>query len=349
MRWLLIFVPVSIISHFLHVSPAWNFLAAALAIVPLAGYMSKATEELALYLGAGIGGLLNATFGNATELIISIVALRAGEIQVVKASLIGSVIGNVLLVLGLSVLLGGLRHNIQTFNRDVAQAHASNLALAVISLLVPALFVRSIPGFVETAKNPRVLNLSIGVSAVLILLYIGSLVFSLRTHEQLYRCKEEMDEKPEWKKSMALWVLLVATLLIAVESEFLVHALGPTIQQWHISKLFVGLIVVPIIGNAAEHSTAVMMALRNKMDISMNIAISSSTQIAMFVAPFLVFIGLMIGHPITFLFSNFELIGVSAAMLIGVIISLDGKSHWLEGAQLLAAYVIVALAFYFVT
>ncbi len=351
MRWMLamlIFVPISLALHFMHASAGWVFAISALAIVPLAGFMGTATEELAKCLGPGIGGLLTATFGNATELIICIVAVQSGQIAVVKASLIGSIIGNVLLVLGLSVLVGGLKHKMQLFNKDVAQSHATMLALAVIALLVPALFVR-VRGITETPHDPNITALSMGVAGVLVVLYVGSLIFSLRTHENLFRGgEEEHAEPPVWSRSKALLVLLGCTGLVAIESELLVHDIEPVLSQWHIGKLFLGVILLPIIGNAAEHSTAVMMAAKNKMDISLNIAISSSTQIAMFVAPLIIFVSPFLGHPVTILFSNYELIAISSAAAIGVLISMDGKSHWLEGAQLLAVYVIVGLAFYYI-
>jgi len=346
---MLIFVPISIALHFMHVAEGWIFLTASLAIVPLAGFMGTATEELAKCLGPGIGGLLNATFGNATELIICIVAVQSGQIEVVKASMIGSIIGNVLLVLGLSVLLGGVKHKMQIFNKDVAQSHATMLALAVVGLLVPALFVRA-KGITETAADPHISALSMGVAGVMMVLYVGSLVFSLRTHENLFRGgEEEGHDPPEWSRKKAMIVLLVATIFVALESELLVHSIEPVLAQWHIGKLFLGVILLPIIGNAAEHSTAVMMAMKNKMDISFNIAISSSTQIAMFVIPLIIFVSPLLGHPVTILFSNYELISITSAAGIGVLISMDGKSHWLEGAQLLAVYVIVGLAFYFIT
>ncbi len=348
MMAMLIFVPISIALHFMHAPAGWVFAMAALAIVPLAGFMGTATEELAKCLGPGIGGLLNATFGNATELIIAIVAVQSGQIAVVKASLIGSVIGNVLLVLGASVLVGGLKHKMQLFNKDVAQSHATMLALAVVALLVPALFVRE-RGLAETAADPHISALSMGVAGVLMALYVGSLVFSLRTHENLFRGGEEEEgEPPVWSRSKAMLVLVVCTVFVAIESEFLVHSIEPVIAQWHIGKLFLGVILLPIIGNAAEHSTAVLMAAKNKMDISLNIAISSSTQIAMFVAPLIIFLSPFLGHPVTILFSNYELIAITVAAAIAVLISMDGKSHWLEGAQLLAVYVIVGLAFYYV-
>lgn len=346
---MLLFVPISIVMYFMKAPPIWMFVVSCLAIMPLAGLMGTATEELAKYQGASIGGLLNATFGNATELIICIVALQKNELAIVKASLIGSIIGNILLVLGLSILLGGIKHKVQKFNITVAQSHATMLAMAAVALLIPALFVRSVPGLKETAANPQILELSIGVAIVMIVLYIGSLVFSLYTHERLFKAAEDCPEDPpSWSQRNAILVLIAATIAIAFESELLVGGIEPVVTSWHLSKLFVGIIIVPIIGNAAEHSTAVLMAMRNKMDISLNIAVSSCTQIAMFVVPVCIFISLIVGHPLTVLFSNFELIAVSAAVFIAILISWDGQSQWLEGAQLLATYVIVALAFYFI-
>jgi Ca2+:H+ antiporter len=351
MRWLvimLVFVPLSLMLHLMHAAEVWVFLTSSLAIVPLAGYMGNATEELAKRFGPGVGGLLNATFGNATELIIAVFAVRAGQTDVVKASLIGSILGNVLLVLGLSVFLGGIKHKIQTFNKDVAQSHSAMLGVAVISLLVPALFV-SAARIPAQGAEARIQGLSTGVSAVLVALYFGSLIFSLRTHEDLFRSVEGAEEEPPlWKKRTAFGALIACTLAVAFESEMLVGSIDPVVAKWHVSKVFLGIILIPLVGNAAEHSTAVMMALKNKMDISLNIAISSSTQIAMFAAPLIIFLSPLLGHPVSILFNTFELAAVTAAAAIAVLISMDGKSHWLEGAQLLATYLIVALAFYYI-
>ncbi len=355
-RWLLamlIFVPVSILLRVSGAPDGWVFGLSALAIVPLAGLLGLATEELSRKYGSGVGGLLNATFGNATELIICLVAVRAGEIDVVKASLIGSIIGNVLLVLGLSVLLGGIRHKMQTFNKDVAQSHSAMLAVSVISLVVPALFVGSSRLTATPASAAaRIEGLSLGVAGVLIVLYVGSLIFSLYTHETLFRNGEEGAvsdaDEPAWSQAKAVVVLIVCTLIIAVESDMLVHAINPVVSATHMNKMFLGIVLIPIIGNAAEHASAVMMALKNKMDISLNIAISSSTQIAMFVAPVVIFASPLLHHPVTILFDAFELVALTASAAIAVLISMDGKSHWLEGAQLLATYLIIALAFYYV-
>jgi Ca2+:H+ antiporter len=343
---MLVFIPISIALAALGAPAPLVFACSCLAIVPLAGYMGAATEGLSSRRGAAVGGLLNATFGNATELIIALVALSRGEVEVVKSSLIGSIIGNVLLVLGISVLAGGIRFKIQLFNRDVAQSHASMLGMAVISLLVPALFVRG-AGISELPADPLVWRLSVSVACVLLVLYAGSLLFSLHTHEDLFRT-EETDPGPGWSERRAVLVLVGASVFVAVESELLVGAIGPVVAALGVSKLFLGVIVIPVVGNAAEHAVAVMMALRNRMDVSLNITTASSTQVAMFVAPVCVFASLLLGHPMTLLYSNFELIAVTAAVAIAVLISMDGKSHWLEGAQLLATYVIVALAFFFV-
>jgi len=252
-------------------------------------------------------------------------------------------------VLGLSIFLGGLKFKVQTFNTESAGMHAMMLVLSVISLLVPALFVRSVPGMSEAPTNPNVEHLSLAVAGVLMIIYLGSLLFSLRTHEDLFRSVEEGEaEPPHWKQGLAAAVLLVSTIFVAIESEFLVHSIAPVVAEWNVKPLFIGIIVVPIIGNAAEHSAAVLMALKNKMDISVNIATSSSTQIALFVAPVIVFISLWLGHPVTILFEDVELVTVTVSVFIVALISLDGKCHWLEGAQLLAAYIIVALAFFFV-
>ena len=348
---LLLFFPVSLALHSSHgVNPLWVFLTAALAIVPLAGLMGNATEELAKHLGASWGGLLNATFGNATELIIGLFALRQGSelIPLVRASIVGSIVGNLLLVLGASILAGGLKHKIQRFNQDQAESHAINLLLATLSLAVPAIFVEAFHRS-KSPANPDVESLSLWVSGILLVVYLSSLWFSLRTHESLFRdCEEEAEEDPPiWNKRTAMAVLGAATVLIAVESELLVGSVQGAAHALGWNQFFIGIIVVAIIGNAAEHSTAVWMAMKNKMDVTMNIAIGSSTQIAMFVAPVLVFASLLFHHPMTYIFTVPEMTAIGFSVIITAFIAGDGKCHWLEGAQLLAAYAIIALAFYF--
>jgi Ca2+:H+ antiporter len=338
---LLLAIPVSIFLQLSDYSPVLLFVAAGLSIIPLAGYMGKATEEIAIYVGPSVGGLLNATFGNAAELIITIFALRAGLYEVVKASITGSIIGNLLLVLGLSMLLGGFKYKTQKFNRAAAGMHTSMLLMAVTGLIIPAVFL-------QTHANLATEPLSLGVAAVLMLVYVLSLIFSLHTHKDVFRPSQEHSETPNWSKLKALLILFFVTFFVVIESEFLVAGIEPVVKTLGISELFIGVIVIPIIGNAAEHSTSVMMALRNKMEISLEIAIGSSTQIALFVAPLLIFLGYFIGKPLDLIFTSYELVVIIMATVITAMISMDGRSNWLEGAQLLSAYAIMAIAFLFV-
>ena len=349
----LLCIPLSLILRAVPgMNPLWVFLAAALAIVPLAGLMGHATEELAKHLGATWGGLLNATFGNAAELIIGLSALREGPrlIPLVQASIVGSILGNILLVLGASILAGGLRYKIQYFNQDQAESQSINLLLAALSLSVPAIFVAAYSH--GAAPNPVAIErLSLCVAGVLLVTYLASLWFSLRTHQDLFRACEAGevadDGPPLWNKRTAVGVLALATVFVAVESEVLVKSVEGAAHALGLNDVFIGIIVLAIIGNNAEQSTAVWMALKNKMDITMSIAIGSSIQIAMFVAPVLVFAGLLMHNPMTFVFSVPEMTAVGFSVLIAAFIAGDGKSHWLEGAQLLAAYLLIALAFYF--
>jgi Ca2+:H+ antiporter len=343
LEWLLVFVPVSLVSDFILHVELLTFLSASAAILPLAGIIGRATEQLALHAGQRLGGLLNATFGNVTELIIAVFLILDDELEVVKASLTGSILGNLLLVLGLSLLAGGLRHKEQEFNAQGAGVHASSLALAVTGLLMPALFLQT-TGRHDFVQREVVSGV---VAGVLMLLYGGALTFTMVTHEHLFRTPAA-EERPHWSTRTAATVLLGATALVALESEVLVGALEPALKDLGLSKFFVGLIVVPIIGNAAEHSSAVLFAVRNKLDVTLEIAIGSSVQIALFVAPLLVFISLAVGHPMDFVFTTFEIAAVGLSTLIVALISLDGRSNWLEGAQLVGAYAIMAISFFFV-
>jgi len=340
--WLLILVPVSIALELAGVKGLPVFAVSALAILPLAGLIGRATEQLALHTGPRVGGLINATFGNVTELIIAVFLLLDGKPEIVKASLTGSILGNLLLVLGLAFFLGGLKHDEQEYSARSASVHATSLVLAVTGLLMPALFAL---GGRETFIQREIVSGT--VAAVLIVLYVAALVFTLVTHEHLFRTPSE-DEEPAWSKRRAIVMLLVATAFVALESEFLVGSLEPALKTLGLSELFVGLIVIPIIGNAAEHSSAVLFALRNKVDITLEIAIGSSTQIALFVAPALVFISLAVGHPMDFVFSTFEVAAVALSTFLVFMISSDGRSNWLEGAQLMGAYLIMAISFFFV-
>jgi len=341
--WLLVLVPVSIAAKLFTDNELAIFFTSALAIVPLAGLIGRATDQLALHAGPRIGGLLNATFGNVTELVISIFLILDNQIEIVKASLTGSILGNLLLVLGLAFFVGGLRHKEQVYSERSASVHTSSLVLAVIGLMMPALFVLTAgpQTFVEREVVSGV------VAAVLIVLYVGALIFTLVTHEHLFRTPQS-EERPTWSSRRAVVLLLVATVFVAVESELLVGSLEPAIADLGLSKFFVGLILVPIIGNAAEHSSAVLFALKDRVDVTLEIAIGSSVQVALFVAPALVFISLIVGHPMDFIFSPFEVAAVGVSTLIVAIVIRDGRSNWLEGAQLLGAYVIMAISFFFV-
>jgi Ca2+:H+ antiporter len=356
--WLLILLPVAVWLELTYSSPVAIFVVSCLAVVPLAGYMGKATEHLAERLGAGAGGLLNATFGNAAELIIAALALRKGLQGVVKASITGSIIGNILLVLGLSVFLGGCKFSQQKFNRTAAALGSTLLALSVIGLLVPALFhhvaeenIRqgSLTLSQETSLER---GLSLEISVILFVVYALSLLFSLSTHKDLFRGEDATAEahaafKAGWSTRKSCGILLLATAGVAVVSEFLVGALEATAQRWGLSQVFVGVIVVAVIGNAAEHSTAVLMALKNKMDLAVNVAIGSSTQVALFVAPSLVFLSYAFGSPMDLRFTLFEVLAVSIAVAVVNLVAQDGESHWMEGVLLLAVYLIVGIAFYF--
>ena len=343
---LLVALPFAILADLLHWSPIAIFSISAIAIIPLAGYIGAATEVLAFYTNPRIGGLLNATLGNAAELIITIVAIRAGLLELVKASITGSILGNLLLVLGMSILLGGLRHGIQTFNRKQASNNAIMLVLSVVILLIPSLLSHYV-GNIETPE-PRVEELSLGVAAVMIVLYILGLIYSYKVIGGPVVVEEAShDTAPnKWSLRMAIMILVISTVGVAYLSEVLVGSVESVVTTLGLSEFFIGLIIIPIIGNVAEHIVAVQVALKNKMTLSVEIAIASSLQIALFVAPLLVFISLLIGHPLTLVFNQLELIALIAGVLIAALVSADGESNWLEGAELLAIYIILGLTFF---
>ena len=356
--WLLVFVPIAIAIRYV---PSWRndtalFVVSALAIIPIAGWMGHATEQLAHRMGEGIGGLLNASFGNAAELIIALIALRAGQIEVVKASITGSIIGNLLLVLGLSIFMGGLKHKKQTFNKTAARVSCTALILAAAALVIPTVFHISAErtgGWTPQAEQ----RLSLAIAIILIATYGAILLFSLVTHKQLFvggeadiaatpeAAKDEHSEP--WSVGKAVTVLIVATFAVAWVSEFLVGAVEAARHSLGVTEVFVGVIIVAIVGNAAEHSTAITMAMKNKMDLSIGIAVGSSLQIALFVAPVLVFASYLFPHQLNLEFTVPEVAAVVLAAFVTDQIAGDGESNWLEGVQLLALYVIIGLLFYF--
>jgi Ca2+:H+ antiporter len=320
------------------------FLVSLLAIMPLAGYIGSATEQLAARLGGGIGGLLNATFGNAAELIIGTLALQKGMPGLVKASITGSIIGNVLLVFGAAALVGGLRFNVQRFNRTAAGLGTTMLLLSAIGLVVPAVFHR-----VARASGAAELTLDTEIAVVLFLTYCASLVFTLRTHRGLYGAGEHgAGHEQQGSVRGPLLTLVAATAGVAVVSEVLVGAVAKAALSLGMTELFVGVVIVALVGNAAEHYSAVVLAARNEMDAAIGIAVGSSTQIALFVAPVLVFLSYVIGpSPMDLLFSTFELVAIGLSVLSIGFIAHDGETHWMEGVQLLAVYAILCLGFYF--
>ena len=347
---LLIFVPIAMLMEWVfHSPPIWIFVISCLAVIPLAGMMGHATEEIAERVGEGVGGLLNATFGNAAELIIAIVALNAGLHDLVKASITGSIIGNILLVFGLSALVGGAKYETQSFNRTAASLGSTLLVLSAVGLVVPAIFHMLVGTTAVTAER----NLSLEISIVLMVTYIASLFFTLRTHRHLYmgdagETAREGAFEDHPPIGTAVGMLVLATIGVALMAEFLVGAAQHTAETLGWSEVFVGVIVVAIIGNAAEHSTAIIMAAKNKMDAAINIAVGSSIQVALFVAPVLVFLSYLVGPgPMDLIFTPLEVLAVGASVGIMALCSNDGESHWMEGVQLLAVYVILGIAFYF--
>jgi Ca2+:H+ antiporter len=349
------FIPLAVVLELAHASAGVIFLIAALGIVPTAALMGLATEELAARSGPGIGGLLNVTFGNAPELIIATFALAEGLHEVVKASIVGSIIGNVLLVLGASMVVGGLRRDRQTFSATAASVQSTMLMLAAAALTMPAIFElvegKGLPA--PTAElvdyGTTVENLSLAVAIVLILTYVAGLFFSLRTHRDLFNppYAEEHEEGFGWTVRRSVTLLLIAGLAVGLMSEILVGSISEAAESVGLSEFFIGVIVVAIVGNAAEHWVAVLVAFKNKMDLAVNIAIGSSAQIALFVAPVLVIASFFIGPgPLPLVFNGFELGAVVLAILVANFVTQDGESTWFEGVQLLALYAILAVAFF---
>jgi Ca2+:H+ antiporter len=342
---LLLALPVSILlEKVFHASALATFVAACLGVLPLAAYMGEATEHLAHRTGPTIGGLLNATFGNAAELIISLVALQAGLVALVKASITGSILGNLLLILGLAVLAGGMKRSELRFNRTSAGMSAGMLSLAVVALVLPALFHALHP---ESAARLSELRMSESVSVILLITYGFSLIFTLKTHRRLFWSESRPMDGPGWGVGKAVLVLALATIGVAIESELLVHAATAATKTLGLTETFLGLILIPIIGNAAEHATAVVVARKGKMDLALQIALGSSTQVALLVAPILVFAGLLLGRDMNLVFTPFEVMALGLATLVTAIITLDGESHWFEGVQLLAVYGMIAVGAFF--
>ena len=352
---LAVFIPIAIGLDLANASSALIFFSAALGVIPTAALMGEATEQLAARSGPGIGGLLNVTFGNFPELIIAAFALDKGLHEVVKASIVGSVISNILLVLGASMFVGGWRNGDQRFSQQAVHAQAAMLLLALAALVLPAVFQLASGGSLPHANQDRVefggdlKHLTIGVSVVLLVTYAGGLFFSLRTHRDLFNPHRE-EEVPDtvWSVERSVILLAIAGVLVGVMSEVLVGSIEDASHAVGLSEFFIGVIVVAIVGNAAEHWVAVLVAFKNKMDLAMNIAIGSSAQVALFVAPVLALLSFGVGpHPMALVFNGYELGALLFAVLIANFVTVEGRSNWFEGVQLLAVYAVLVLVFVF--
>lgn len=339
----LLSLPLTLAGEILHWPVLAIFILACVGIIPMAAYIGKATESLAHFTGPRIGGLLNATLGNAAELIITIIAIRAGLLELVKASITGSILGNLLLVMGFSFVVGGINHGRQAFDKHNASRNAILLVLAVLAMLIPSLFSHSI----GPATSPKVEALSLGVAAIMIILYVLGLLDAARSGDTpVTQEPAPASVLPKWSLSTSIVILIFATAGIVWLSEVLVGVVEPVVAGLGVSEFFLGIILIPIIGNAAEHLVAVQFAGQNKMALSVEIAVSSSLQIALLVAPILVFLSLALGHPLTLIFNTFELLALIAGVLIAALVSADGESSWLEGVALIAIYLILGLAFF---
>ncbi|OCK86657.1 vacuolar calcium ion transporter-like protein /H(+) exchanger [Cenococcum geophilum 1.58] len=342
----LVFVPLGIVAGALHWNPTAVFVLNFIAIIPLAALLSFATEELSAKLGQTLGGLLNATFGNAVELIVSIVALKNGEIRIVQSSMLGSILSNILLVLGCCFLAGGIHQSESKFNETVASTMSSLMAVACASLIIPATLYAALRSS-KAETDQHILMLSHGTAVIMLILYILYLYFQLYSHTHLFDVKAQQTDEGQVLTPVAAGVaLVIITILVAVCAEYLVDSIDSIVETAHISKTFIGLILLPIVGNAAEHVTAVIVAYKGKMDLAINVAIGSSMQIALFVTPFLVILGWIVDKPMTLHFQGFETVVFFLSVLVVNYLIQDGKSNYLEGAMCIGTYAIIALAFY---
>jgi len=360
LNFLILVIPLAILAEVFHWDPLWVFLFSTLGIVPMAGLIGDSTEVLAAHTGPRLGGLLNATLGNAAELIITIVAIRGGLLELVKASITGSILGNILFVLGMAMLLGGIKNGIQTFDRRQATNNAILLILSVIALLIPSM----LSSFIGPVSSIKVEALSLGVAAIMIVLYGLGVFYSFReqrgplpapamlewettaSNARNQHAQVNIPKEHHVPLRTALLSLAISTIAVAYLSELFVSTVEPVVIKLGVSEFFLGIILIPIIGNVAEHLVAVKVAIQNHMDLSVEVAIASSLQIALFVGPFLVFISLIMGNPLQLIFNEFELLALITGGIIAALVSLDGESNWLEGAVLLAVYFILGLAFF---
>ena len=344
LKVLLLCIPFSFIGYFLKWNATVMFFLTCASIVPLAGYLGEATEDIAAFSGPKLGGFLNATFGNATELIISFFAIKAGLFDVVKASLAGSVLGNILLVLGCSIFFGGLKFKELKYDSQLGTFTATMLLFAVIGLTIPAVFTWHTPENLITSKYEDFSSIT---SIILLTIYVIGMIYSFRTQKDLYGVEHAEDVEAKWSLPVSIIILAIATILIAIESEMLVASIEPMTKAAGISEMFVGIILIPIVGNAAEHTTAVIMALKNKMDIAIEIAVGSSLQVALFVVPVSVLISLMF-TPMSIVFKPVELFLFGSSVLIANQVVKAGRTNWMEGLKLISIYAIAAIGFFII-
>jgi len=352
LKWIVLvgIVAAAIILQRVHAPLIVQFIVSCIAVLPVAAWIGHGTEHLAHRLGPTYGALLNATFGNFAEMVIAVIAIREGLVDVVRASLTGSILGNLLFVAGLAMLMGGWKRESQKFNMLSAEAQGGQLILAVGGVLVPALFFRS----AVQAHHPELIHqVSIGTSVILLLSYVAGLYFSFKTHKHRLNesaigdTHEEIEQLELWSAKKATLVLLVSSALMAVVAEGLVHTVDQAGRAWGLNEVFLGFIVLAIVGNAAEHSTAIVLAMRNQMDTALNISMQSSVQIALFVTPALVFVSYPLGHPLDLIFTPFEILAVGLGVAVFAYLVINGESNWYEGVQLLAVYAIIAIALFF--
>jgi Ca2+:H+ antiporter len=346
---LLIFIPITFIAGLMGMSQGFIFFFACFSIVPLAVIIGDATEQIALYTGPKIGGLLNATMGNVPELLIGIFAVKAGLYNLVLASMAGSIMGNILLVLGFSIFLGGLKFKFQSFSKSIARSNFTLLFFAAMSIIIPFAFNYAVRGHANASESIN--SLSLGIAVMMIVIYILGLIYSLVTHRNVFIKHEEHggedEEKPKWSLKKSVLILAGATFFVALQSETLVATVEHTVKQFGLPEVFIGIILIPILGNVAEHASAMIMAVNNKVDISIEIAVGSSMQIALFVAPILVILSFILGNPMPYVYSMFQVVSILIGIGMSIYVFQDGKTNWLEGVQLIGCYFILAMAFFF--
>ena len=352
---LLVFTPIAVFLEFLHVGYVILFVVAAIALIPLAKLIGDATEHLATHYGSTLGSLINVTFGNAAEIIIAIVAINAGLLELVKASITGSILGNIMLIFGLSMIAGGFRHKEQLFNKENAGLQVSLIFLALIGLAIPTILSSTMIEGTDVENQSKIQILSDSVAILLLFVYVVGIIFTFFTHKHLFvvphsDSSDEHNERDhkQWSKKKSFLMLGVSMVGVIVVSEILVGSVEETGREFGFGEMFVGAIIVGIVGNAAEHSSAIVLARKGKMDLSIGIAAGSGTQIALFVVPILVLVGIVLGQPFTLEFTLYELVTLFLAAIIMNLIAFDGKSNWFEGIMLTSVYIIIAIGFFFI-